>query len=239
MIFQDAVVCRKPTFQSTDQPARIYVKFLNELADSGEIRPIEDLLARLTIDIIAHVVLDHDLNCQTSENELFNGLLGSIGCTPTPLSINPFKNLNPITAYLKRHYTRINDNYIKRVIRERLAKRASEQNSSSKKSFRRPAIDLAVDEFLLQGAEGGAVDANFEQVAIDQMKTFVFAGHDTTATAVCYMYHMLNLHPEALAKVRKEYDDVIGPTSGAADVIKARPAVLNELPYTMAIIKGK
>jgi len=70
------------------------------------------------------------------------------------------------------------------------------------------------------------------------MKSFLFAGHDTSSSTMCFVYNMLNFNPEALAKVREEHDRVIGPASSAAETIKNNPQLLNELPYTTAVIKG-
>lgn len=50
--------------------AAIYCQIIGEHADSGEVRPIEEALAHLTIDIMGHIVLDLDLNSQTEKNEL-------------------------------------------------------------------------------------------------------------------------------------------------------------------------
>ncbi|KAG4438810.1 hypothetical protein IFR05_005701 [Cadophora sp. M221] len=217
----------------------IFIEVLNKLADSGDIKPLDDALARLTIDIMGHVVLDHDLSSQTSENEMVNGFRGSVRWSPATVTTNPFQNMNPIIPVAHWYYTRITDNYIKKVIKQRLALRAAESGASVKKSGRRPAIDLAVDEFLVTGDDGkaGLVDSRFLQVAADQMKTFLFAGHDTSSSTLCYIYHELNTHPEALAKVRQEHDDVFGPSANAAEAIKRKPALLNEIPFTLAVIK--
>jgi cytochrome P450 len=100
-----------------------------------------------------------------------------------------------------------------------------------------------MDEYFLQDAESTntktpVMDAYFMQVAIDEMKSFLFAGHDTSSSVICFVYNALNLHQEALAKVREEHDRVFGPTSSAAETIKSNPQLLNELPYTTAVIKG-
>lgn len=55
----------------------------------------------------------------------------------------------------------------------------NESKMSKTRSARRPAIDLAIDKHNL-AIEGNKVDKEFEQVAIDQMKTFLFAGDDTS-----------------------------------------------------------
>jgi hypothetical protein len=49
---------------------------------------------------------------------------------------------------------------------------------------------------------------------------------------------MLNLHPHSLAKVREEHHEVFGACSPIAVSIKENPKLLNDLPYTTAVIKG-
>ncbi|EKD21755.1 cytochrome P450 71B25 [Drepanopeziza brunnea f. sp. 'multigermtubi' MB_m1] len=216
----------------------VYVKMLGKLADSGEVKPIEDLLARLTYDIMGHVVLDHDLNAQTTENEMVNGFNGSVTWTPSPMTTNPLKYLyKPVYKAMQWYYTRLTDAYIQKIIQQRLESRDLEDGGPVKKLAKRPGIDLAIDEYLGQGRKIGVADAHFMQIAIDQMKTFLFAGSDTSSSTMCFIYHMLNLHPEALEKVRKEHDDVFGPSAGSAEAIKRKPALLNELPFTLAVIK--
>jgi hypothetical protein len=136
------------------------------------------------------------------------------------------------------------DKYIKNVIQERLRLRTSGVIPSEigAKATRRPVIDLVVDEYLLPDkAQGKAtsVDDTFQQLAIDQMKTFLFAGHDTSSSTICYIYHLLNLNPALLAKVRQEHNEVFGKAVETAGLIKTNPHLLNELPFTTAVIKGK
>ncbi len=141
------------------------------------------------------------------------------------------------------YYARKMDNYLKKVIQDRVEKRIAltdgkkDEMETNTKTSKRPAIDLAIDEFIMTEGEG-KVSEEFQQVAIDQMKTFLFAGHDTSSSTMSYVYHLLNLHPEELARVTKEHDDVFGDIDGTAEKIKNDPKLLNELPYTTAVIKG-
>jgi hypothetical protein len=220
---------------------------LGELADAGAVQPIEEPLARLTIDIMGHIILDHDLHSQTTENPMVRAFRSQVYWTPRPTTRAWMVMLNPVMRIAQWYYTRTMDNYIRAVIRARLAATEASKTTSSSSSTsttttttksprRRPAIDLAVEEYHLAT---GAADSEFEQVAIDQMKTFLFAGHDTSSSTMCYIYHLLHLHPEALALTRAEHDRVFGPSHAAAAAITARPQLLNELPYTTAVIKGE
>ncbi|CRK28781.1 hypothetical protein BN1723_005918 [Verticillium longisporum] len=67
---------------------------------------------------------------------------------------------------------------------------------------------------------------------------FLFAGHDTTSSALCFAYNRLHNNPDSLARLRAEHDAVFGPDpSTAASQIAATPTLLNQLPYTTAVIK--
>jgi cytochrome P450 len=106
------------------------------------------------------------------------------------------------------------------------------------------AIDLALMQYTEQQEERKDTqshDINKEtmQLIIDGMKTFLFAGHDTSSSAICYIYHLLELYPKSLAKVIAEHNEVFGEdTSMTANIIKENPQLLNRLPYTLAVIKG-
>jgi cytochrome P450 len=64
----------------------------------------------------------------------------------------------------------------------------------------------------------------------DEVMTLILAGHETTANALTWTWHLLGQHPEVAAALRRELDEVLGdrlPT--LADV--------KQLPYTEAVIK--
>ncbi|KAK2774658.1 cytochrome p450 71b25 [Colletotrichum kahawae] len=66
----------------------------------------------------------------------------------------------------------------------------------------------------------------------------MLAGYDTTGSSIVFMTHLLSKHPEVLARVRAEHDDVLGSDiSAAPKLIAANPKLLNLLPYTTAVIK--
>lgn len=74
--------------------------------------------------------------------------------------------------------------------------------------------------------------------ASQQLIIFLFAGHDTTAVTLCFAYHLLSTNPSSLALVRAELDAVLGPPGALAEAaVQARPALLNALPYTSAVVK--
>ena len=56
--------------------------------------------------------------------------------------------------------------------------------------------------------------------------SFLFAGNDSTASMMVYVYHMLGENKDWLRKLRKEHDEVFGqdPTS-AAGFLKENPSL--------------
>jgi cytochrome P450 len=98
---------------------------------------------------------------------------------------------------------------------------------------------LAVKAYLKDVKQSSSsVDVEFVNIAIAQLKMFIFAGHDTTASAISFAYHLLWTNQEKLARLRAEHDAVLGPDPAqTVALIKASPQLLNKLPYTAAVIK--
>ena len=105
----------------------------------------------------------------------------------------------------------------------------------------KPVVDLALDEYLKDNSGLGAshsMDPIFKRFAISQMKVFILAGHDTTSSALCYICYLLSQNPLALQKVRAEHDNVFGSNLNQTHAkITANPQALNQLPFTVAVIK--
>jgi len=222
----------------------IFKKVLEKASDSGDFLQIEKAIAFLATDIMGHVMLDHDLNSQTRDNSLVNAFQRTISWSPDGVIVGSLKNLNPIMPLVHWYNARLIDRYLTKVIDDRYKIRSEEVFEKPLRRKGKPAIDLALDEYLAEEAQSGIKvsgepDMAFKRFAIDQMKTFLFAGRDTTASTIAYIYYVLSLHPDSLAKVRQEYDEVFGADVLATpDLIKQDPLLINKLVYTVAVIKG-
>ncbi|GJC80762.1 putative sterigmatocystin biosynthesis P450 monooxygenase stcS [Colletotrichum liriopes] len=81
-------------------------------------------------------------------------------------------------------------------------------------------------------------DPDMIDTIISNLKTFLVAGHETTASALCFMFKVLQDNPNSLAMVRAEHDEILGPDAEkAADILSNSPQLLNSLRYTHAVIK--
>lgn len=101
--------------------------------------------------------------------------------------------------------------------------------------------NLAIKAYLNEAKPSSSsdnIEPRFIDMAIAQMKMFIFAGHDTTAGALSFAYHLLWKNPETLVTLRAEHDAVLGSDPAkAATNITASPQLLNKMPYTSAVIK--
>ncbi|KAL8702593.1 MAG: hypothetical protein Q9201_004225 [Fulgogasparrea decipioides] len=217
----------------------LFTKILSEYAASGTIFQLEDAATRLMVDIIGNVVLDMSLQAQTSENTLMKAFRDQLKWMPKSNDINLFRRYNPLKPIMHRINARIMNKYLDKLLKQRFtARRYQEKTKTTKRA--KPIIDLALDTYLdeTRQSRDSTLPAPFKRSAIDQFKTFLFAGHDTTSSTACYIIHLLNKYPEALKKVIQEHDEVYGAdTASAAQAISDDPHSLNRLPYTVAVIK--
>jgi cytochrome P450 len=97
---------------------------------------------------------------------------------------------------------------------------------------------LAANAYSQEVKTSATTNAAFVESAIAQLKMFMFAGHDTTASLLCFAYHLLSTNPEKLATLRAEHDTILGTEAFAAkDIISESPYLLNQMNYTTAVIK--
>lgn len=215
-----------------------FTQILSNYAAERDVFELEEAATRLTVDIIGSVVLDMSLQAQSSGNQLLKAFRDQLEWMPLSNDMNPFRRYNPMRAIVYRRNTRIMNRYLDRLLEQRFADRRQNEKAASKRS--KPIIDLALDTYLEETGQSrdSALPRQFKQSAIDQFKTFLFAGHDTTSSTICYIIHLLSKHPRALDRICQEHNEVYGSdTSKTAEKITNDPHSLNRLPYTMAVLK--
>lgn len=102
---------------------------------------------------------------------------------------------------------------------------------------------LALEAYMAENPkaetpQNGKLDERFAHYAASQIRLFLFAGTDTTASMMVYAYRMLAKHPKWLKKLRNEHDEIFGKDpNDAARVLKENPSLLNNCKLTVAFIK--
>jgi cytochrome P450 len=118
---------------------------------------------------------------------------------------------------------------LKAYIEDKLAVRKDQ----TEKSMTRDILDLA----LLDPEYGPSASVS---ELVDQLKTFLFAGHDTTASTISWAYYFLSHNPTELLRLRKELDQVFGLNTTPSQVAKSLiddPKLHGKLDFTFAVIK--
>jgi cytochrome P450 len=222
----------------------VFCEVLRGKAETGELFQLEEYATRLTIDIIGKVVLDCDFDSQKGIHPIVDTFRTRVALLPSVSSVYPWANLS-----LSRPYRLwANERKLNGLIAQELERKIKER--IEKKSFRerkKTVIDLALDAHEKEMTANDTnkdfcvtLDANIRRDVVDSMKTFIFAGHDTTASTITYIFYLLHVHPEVYRKLVKELDKVFGvgvePATIAA-AIRNDPYVINMLEYSNAIIK--
>ena len=88
------------------------------------------------------------------------------------------------------------------------------------------------------GQKPSSLDRENYNSLVSNMKALIFAGFDTTASMLCWIFKLLQDNPACLAKMRAEHEEILGkdPDNAAARLSES-PHLLNSLPYTIAILK--
>ncbi|MFD3508723.1 cytochrome P450 [Nocardia sp. NPDC058666] len=206
------------TARSVDGYAAVMAEEVDRVVAQWRQRPdgvvdVSKEMTRLTLAIVARVLFGEDSTRMVPiVRSTFPVLCRAVkwrGMSPAPTPLTWPTPANRRIARAQKH--------IRAVCEEIIAHRR--------------AADVAGSDLIgrLVSARDGD-DALSDNEIRDQVKIFLFAGHDTTATALTFALHLLGSAPEAQARVREEADRVLtGSPPTAADI--------HELTYTTMVLK--
>lgn len=190
------------------------------------------------------LIRDVEFDCQTGYNDLTDALRKQIPWCCFGVEQSPLLYFNPYRIFISWYNGRRMDRYIEPRLEERYS---SSSGSANTKSVMDLALTSYLEHKLIENnkvpdaktqTSAPTMDATFKKFAISQMKLFIFTGHDTTASTICYVYHLLASNPSTLKKVREEHSSVFGDDLNTIESsILSTPHLLNRLPYTLAVIK--
>ena len=226
---------------------------MKEKAESNELFELEEYATRLTIDIIGKVTLDADMQAQKKLHPIVEAFRARVPMMPRADAIFPWQDVDVLRT-LKLWWNgrqlnqAISDELDLKIIRR--AKEIEAEASGTSKNKKRSVIDLALNAWekeVAMAGEGKMSDVRITKPSqvpkglrtdiVDQVKTFFFAGHDTTSSTMSYILYLLHRYPEVQAKLKTELDNFFPPGTSAADKIKSDPYIINKLEYTTAIIR--
>jgi cytochrome P450 len=183
---------------------------------------------------------DTRFHYQEHDHPFASALRTQIEWTSFGAEMNPFARYNPLRPLILWYNNRRIDHYIHAEIDKRFTELKDDYLSNSESRPSKSIISLALRDFMkAKGLEGTSkVNAEFRDIAAAQLRLFLFAGHDTTSSTLIYCYHLLATHPECMAQIRAEHNEVFGINNeNTYQKLLETPQLLNQLPYTLAVIK--
>lgn len=210
----------------------IFMDKLDAIAKSGKPTELEPYCTNVTFDIIGEVITDLDCKAQDESGQgndivRYFKILVAEYAQDNGLS---FAWLNAPKRIKKYVYGRRLDAAIKKCITDKYKQLQEKQDARLKGKKDRSVLALAL-------AATEELTPDSLQSITDQVKTFLFAGHDTTSILLQRLFYVLSVHPHCLAKIREEHDVVFGE-SDPRDVFLSNPdGTIQALKYTSACIK--
>ncbi|KAI1611940.1 cytochrome P450 [Exophiala viscosa] len=234
----------------------VFLDILREKARTNELIKLDFYSTRYTIDIIGKIVMETDFDSQTRDHPIVTTFRKQVEMMPVVTSGIPLLDFRPLNEIRLWRNERKLDALIGAEIDKRIALRNQERqsgqaNASGTKDRKRSILDLAIEAYDKETSAVNSTSRNsstnhlmtsFRTTAIDSVKTFIFAGHDTTSATISYTMYLLHLHPEVHGKLIAELNSVFGSdtmstSTSLADAIKRDPHALNKLEYMSAVIK--
>lgn len=214
----------------------IFIEHLDRYASTGAEFPLNKVTINLTFDIIGAITMGVDFDAQHSESsrqgqfiQLYDQLLGLYETDDDQF---------PWWMHPKREWRRYRlgaqiDSHLEAMIREKHAEQREGRGGAGARSI----LSLS-----LKGSDDSELDDDLVHETCDQIKTFLFAGHDTTSILLAWLFYELSRTPRVLQAVRDELDEVFGPDSDPAVLREKLLAphggdLIHRLPYITAVIK--
>ncbi|KAI4600940.1 hypothetical protein KJ359_013103 [Pestalotiopsis sp. 9143b] len=203
---------------------------LDRLAATKEEFSLEKLIANLTFDVIGEAVLEAQLNAQSSNPtekdelvHLFRELLQTY---------NDDKNnlpwwIVPRTTLRRHRLAKRIDVLVQDVIKHKYAQVRQEAEGNRSRSI-----------LALSFRDTERLTPQLVSEMSDQVRTFLFAGHDTSSSMLQWLLYELSRTPRALKAVRDELDEILGPQTDPESICATLALEGQQLPPRMHYINA-
>lgn len=213
------------------------LKKLKEKAD-GKPFDIFPTVTLCTLDIICETAMGININAQENSDSEYVKAVYRIGALVQYRQTRPW--IQPDILFKLFGYAKLHDEYL-RVLHHfsnsAIENRRREYEASKQKAKENVEDDvigkkrrLAFLDLLLNYSETQTALSN-EDIR-EEVDTFMFEGHDTTAAAINWSLYLLGCHPEIQAKLHEELDSIFGDSDRPVTM-----ADLRDMKYTENCIK--
>ncbi|ORZ38971.1 cytochrome P450 [Catenaria anguillulae PL171] len=188
-------------------------------APEGVPMNLMEAFSKITLDVIGLAGFDYDFGFASSAtfDEGLSAMVLNVLEEPNLRSVNPLRKYYKVREAMQ--YSRDLANFkalSRKVIREARARQARNPDSVKPTSI----IGLLLQQSDLTDEE-----------LLNEVNTFLFAGHETSASTLSFMFIALDAYPDAKAKLIAEIDEVLGgrdPTFEDLSKFKYLTAVMKE-----------
>lgn len=222
----------------------IFVERLKKAAEGGITFKLGDYAKDLTTDIITQLTIAKDLNAQSmpegqGEKSMTGLLTASRRLSELCYAVGKgigFHMIDPIRPMKAVFYEQIFDRKLTTIVAAQIIEMQDDKDQSSKS-----ITQLAVS--------GMPTSAKLLRSCVHQIKSFLFAGQDTTATLIQWLCYEMSKSSHSshsasiLSRMRAEHDSVFGSDDpfSAINVLSqqgtAETTLGTKLPYTTAFVK--
>lgn len=209
-----------------------FLDHLDRFAKTGEEFCLEEYATNLTFDIIGSVTMGRDFRAQVpgEQDEL---LLSFVSIA------HQYRGRNgPDLPILNWRSQRIKDklaNRIEALMKDMIRKEHAQVVAAGGKGGSRSVLALS-----LQGSD--EITPELLQQTSDNLRVFLFAGHDTTSILMQWALYELSKSPRQRDALFAELDELFGPDAepkavSAKLLASGGAELLSQMTYTSAIIK--
>jgi len=204
---------------------------LDTLANTGAIFELEPLCTNLTFDIIGAVTMDVDLGAQLPE-ELQSDFIKNY--KKFLLSYKESTGMLRWADGPRKNRQRKRLSETLNIFFEDLIQRKFDDVKQNEGSSTRSILALSLKDTEV-------LTRDIIDYTKDQLKSFIFAGHDTTSILLQWAFYELSRTPRAMKALRTELEALFGPDLSPASVREALLSrgeeITRGMTYTSAVIK--
>ncbi|KAI1253885.1 hypothetical protein MGN70_004280 [Eutypa lata] len=207
--------------------------YLDQFATSEKDISLETLISNLTFDVIGAAVMEVQLDAQHIDRSQQGEVIRLFG--DLVQTYNDDKNnlpwwIVPFTTMKRNRLARHIDALIKDMIQQKYAELKEEAEGHRSRSI-----------VALSFQDTRALTPTLLAETSDQVRSFLFAGHDTNTSMLQWAFYELSRTPRALKAVRDELDKILGPQTDprtiCAILAQEGEHLLPRMHYINAVIK--
>ncbi|GAB6023156.1 Cytochrome P450 4V2 [Chamberlinius hualienensis] len=222
-----------------NKKSEILVENLRCHADNNDTFDLFPNITLCTLDAICEAAMGKDIKAQTQKDSAYVKAIVDMSEIAAHRITSPWL-LFPAVYYFTRWYKRekqcleILHNFTDQVIKERREERITQKNKNFKEIKAESFGVKTKSRFLDMLLDVAEINGHVTDLAIrEQVDTFMFEGHDTTACSLSWTLYFLGRHPQVLAKVHSEIDDIFMDDKSRL----VSTSDLNKMKYLEAVIK--